>query len=201
MPNFWSAIFTNSLIVVVSGVLTVAGVLLEIFAIPSTVDWRWKLVSVVFTVLLFLLLLFYYRALEFYNSYSRRIPVIRQVQSERDPALTIVVIKNPGYLREGCLLTLRSSTSGAAQALAILEVTNATPGEEIQTVPFPRGSAIEDIGRLITGLYATPIIHLTEVRNIMRYVDSTQGAALRSAVGNPSLLVELNRWSEIFESE
>lgn len=182
-------IFTPSVGTTTFGVLTVVAILFAFLGTPQ-LDLSWKIAVTIIVVLVYLcvVLLLCVRDLS-RNSCPAPIKVLRQVGATGLSAnAPIVVLENPGYLREHTLLTLCSDASGTEQPIAILEVTKATRGEDLHASAFPIGTSLEDLGRYFDGqnrttLYAVPLIHSAE---FLRYCGTVQEAA--TAAQTPSII-------------
>jgi hypothetical protein len=166
MPRrFASAVFTPGVHNIAILILAVAGVLISLFIAPET-EKAWKAAFVSIVVLSAFVLLFGLAAYRFYSQFSAKLRVIRQAKDARstDSKDYIIVFENPGYIREGSIVSLVSPMSGADQEVALLRVTRAQSSENLQAKAYPDGVSLSDIGWLIpedgsTKLYVTSMVH------------------------------------------
>ena len=187
--GFLGSVFTGSTIGNTLGVLTVVGILLTLFVDP-TADHAWKVAICAIIFLAFTSVLFAVRAAQFYRTYNRRIPIKRQIDAQGLTSTpTIVVIENPGYLRDNVLLTLFSPSSGTEQPMAVLQITKAVAGEDIHATAFPIGVQMKDLSEFFdaenkTQLYVTPLIHINDLQRVTAEISIAQQRA--EAIGSES---------------
>ncbi len=176
-PGVWSATW---------GTVAIVGLLLTLFLdAKASMLLRFGFGIVFLSVYLNVVLA--YGAYRFFDSsgVTQRITVRRQVapvglSTEAD----IVVLDNPGFLREHMLLTLYDDASGAEQPLAILQVTRSAD-EEAQACAFPAGSSMEDLGKRFdaknrTSLYATLIVRDIDLARHLETIAKKRAAQLEA---------------------
>lgn len=152
--------------------LTILGVLITLFVDPNA-DRAWKFAGCIIFILFFGMIFFAILSYKFYKTFDMRIIVKRQLQGTGlTPIDNFIVFENPGFLRDNVLLTLFSDSSGTEQALAVLQVLKAIPGEDIQAGMLPMGNIIQDLSQYFDGnnktaLYAKPLIHMLELQRQM----------------------------------
>jgi hypothetical protein len=185
---FFGRVFTANTLNVALGIIAIAGLLVTLFIDPNA-DKSWKVVWVVLIVLIYLVVVFAIAAYRFSRTYGTRIPVIKQAPSEGlTPGGSVVVAANPGYLSENTLLTLYSPKSGASQPLAILQVIKCSQGEHIQAVPFPIGTAMDDLKHYFEGdkttLYVVPVVSVVDLDRIGMKLAELRQLALAAQRGS-----------------
>ncbi len=140
-----------------------------VFFLPDTCSVEHK----IFLFIIIFIIAFLFKVLRqshvYYLGFLRPIRVIRKVEGDGlYDGCSIIVLENPGYLRDSALLTLFSKSSGAKQPICILRVIESVKHDSlvaIQLLPTEQDCNIdkyfEEDSRL-KSLYALPQINYNE---------------------------------------
>ena len=186
MMQFLRATFTAGLISATAFLVTLVGVLVAIFVLPTS-DVALKAWICAVIILVYLVLVLAIRSYQFYMTYARRIRVLRQVQGDGlRGGDSYIAIANPGFLRDNVLLTLYSPTSGAHQCISILRIEKALPGQDILAREFPWAGRTDLSrhfdGRNKTELYVNTLIHVDDLALMLSGPTLDQNVAAMEAI-------------------
>lgn len=139
------------------------------FLVPielNTNDKLYILIAILILTVAIKLIVQFYR---FYMGYLHPIKVLRKVQGDGiNENVGIIVLENPGYLRDNCLLTLYCRSSGAYQTICILKVLKSNIGEELEAIQLSPPEQKCNIDKYfnehsrLTLLFATPFVNFEE---------------------------------------
>ncbi len=139
------------------------------FLFPFTDNFLLRLAIILSILLLAFLIKVLRQSYEYYLSFLRPIKAKKQILGDGLYAgLNLIVLENPGYLRDNALLTLFSKSSAANQPICILKIIKAIRDENllaIQLIPEAKQYSIDKYfneDSRLEGLYAIPLINLDE---------------------------------------
>jgi len=148
-----------------------------VFLFPSDVlqklSLKWKIMLMIFLATFGFILKILKQFYKYYLSYLSPIKVIRKVQGDgMYTGSSIIVLENPGYLRDNTMLTLISESSGACQPICILKIIKSQRDEDmlaIQIIPsedkYPIDKYFDEESRR-KSLYALPLLNMEDMKNL-----------------------------------
>ena len=143
---------------------------LVIFVMPESYELKTRFLLAIASFGVLFLLKVIKQFYGYYQGFLKPIKVIRMVQGDGVYiGQSIIILENPGYLRDNTLLTLFSKSSGAHQPICILKIVKVIKNEDILTIQIvPKGdqkylSKYFDEDSRKHSLYAVPLINDDEI--------------------------------------
>jgi len=142
------------------------------YIFPYTNDLWIRIVIISFIFLAAFLIKISRQAYEYYVGFLRPLKAEKQITGDGlYVGHTLIVLENPGYLRDNTLLTLYSRSSAANQPVCILRIIKAVKGEKLLAIQLSPAPTQYDISKYFNedarweGLYAIPLINFDEFYN------------------------------------
>ncbi len=142
---------------------------LILYLFPFTNDFTYRLILIACALFLIFVLKVIRQSYKYYLNFLSPIKVKRQVKGDGlYGGLLLIVLDNPGHLRDGIFLTLFSKSSGANQPICILRIIKAIKNEDLIAEQFAPAANTVSIQKYfnedsrLSSLYAVPLINHEE---------------------------------------